>query len=89
MLLRQGSCIVHEEFRAEAPTGGTGAACESCAHCPWMAMNTLGTVLDVLTHGRNEIHIDNATRLAALIPLQRMLDFSKAASVNVWATGNA
>lgn len=38
---------------------------------------------------RNEIHIDNATRLAALIPLQRMLDFSKAASVNVWATGNA
>ena len=25
----------------EAPTGGKGATCVSCAHCPWMAMNGL------------------------------------------------
>ncbi len=25
----------------EAPTGGNGATCRSCAHCPWMAMNGL------------------------------------------------
>ncbi|MDP6189361.1 MAG: quinolinate synthase NadA [Gammaproteobacteria bacterium] len=25
----------------EAPTGGSGATCRSCAHCPWMAMNDL------------------------------------------------
>lgn len=73
----------------EAPTGGSGAACQSCAHCPWMAMNTLQQVADVLTHGRNEIHVTEVTRLAAMIPLQRMLEFSTAANVNVWATGNA
>ena len=73
----------------EAPTGGTGAACESCAHCPWMAMNDLHNVAEVLTRGGNEIHIPPAVRVAALIPLQRMLDFSKSLNVNVWASGNA
>ena len=24
----------------EAPTAGSGATCKSCAHCPWMAMNS-------------------------------------------------
>lgn len=73
----------------EAPTGGSGATCQSCAHCPWMAMNTLQLIADVLTHGRNEIHLDETTRVAALIPMLRMLEFSAAANVNVWATGNA
>ncbi len=73
----------------EAPTGGTGAACESCAHCPWMAMNDLHNIAQVLTHGGNEIHIAEATRTAALIPLQRMLEFSKTLNLNVWASGNA
>ena len=73
----------------EAPTGGAGAACESCAHCPWMAMNDLHNVAEVLTHGGNEIHIAPDVRIAALIPLQRMLNFSKSLNVNVWASGNA
>jgi quinolinate synthase len=73
----------------EAPTGGTGAACESCAHCPWMAMNDLHNVAEVLTHGGNEIHIAPDVRIAALVPLQRMLDFSKSLNVNIWASGNA
>jgi quinolinate synthase len=27
----------------EAPTAGNSATCKSCAHCPWMAMNSLQT----------------------------------------------
>ncbi len=36
----------------EAPTAGNGAACRSCAHCPWMAMNTLERTLKSLKEGR-------------------------------------
>src|SRR5690606_3452827 len=31
-----------------APTAGNSATCKSCAHCPWMAMNALDGVADVL-----------------------------------------
>jgi quinolinate synthase len=61
----------------EAPTGGTGATCASCAHCPWMAMNTLDKLEDVLKTGANEIHIDEAVRRKAVVSIQRMLDFAK------------
>mgnify|MGYP001066283543 CR=1 FL=1 len=32
----------------DAPTGGAGATCRSCAHCPWMAMNSLAQLDQVL-----------------------------------------
>ncbi len=32
----------------EAPTGGEGATCRSCTHCPWMAMNDLKAIADGL-----------------------------------------
>jgi quinolinate synthase len=32
----------------EAPTAGKGATCQSCAHCPWMAMNGLHNLIDTL-----------------------------------------
>ena len=60
----------------EAPTGGVGATCESCAHCHWMAMNTLAKVAEVLETGQNEIHVDPAIREKALISTQRMIDFA-------------
>jgi quinolinate synthase len=60
----------------EAPTGGVGATCESCAHCPWMAMNSLAKLADVLEHGNNEIHVDPAIREKALVSTQRMIDFA-------------
>jgi len=63
----------------EAPTGGVGATCESCAHCHWMAMNTLAKLADVLEHGQNEIHVDPAIREKALISTQRMIDFANKA----------
>ena len=44
----------------EAPTAGNGAACRSCAHCPWMAMNTLERTLECLQKGTNEIFVDPA-----------------------------
>ena len=73
----------------EAPTGGSGAQCRSCAHCPWMAMNGLQAIYNSLTEGMNnhEIHVDDALRHKALIPLNRMLDFS--ASLKAKAAGNA
>ncbi len=61
----------------EAPTAGKGAACRSCAHCPWMAMNGLENLRDVLSAKSQEVIVDAEIRLKALVPLQRMLDFSK------------
>jgi quinolinate synthase len=60
-----------------APTAGAGATCESCAHCPWMAMNALQNLEQVLIRGDQEIHIDPAIRERAVQPIQRMLDFAR------------
>lgn len=64
-----------KEFIA-APTGGSGATCRSCAHCPWMAMNGLENLLHVLETGDQEVHVDAALIEDARRPLQRMLDFN-------------
>ncbi|WP_462382507.1 quinolinate synthase NadA [Pseudomonas sp. Marseille-QA0892] len=71
----------------EAPTAGNGATCRSCAHCPWMAMNTLERLLVGLREGREEVHVDPALVPRAVKPLRRMLDFTAAAQAPV--TGNA
>lgn len=60
----------------EAPTGGSGATCRSCAHCPWMAMNTLDLLAQSLTSGSNEIFVPEQIIPQALKPLNRMLDFA-------------
>ncbi|MCB1639873.1 MAG: quinolinate synthase NadA, partial [Thiothrix sp.] len=61
----------------EAPTMGEGATCKSCAHCPWMAMNSLHNLLAVLEQGHNEIHVDESVRVKALRSTRRMLDFAR------------
>jgi quinolinate synthase len=66
----------HKMF-IEAPTGGQGATCKSCAHCPWMAMNGLKNLAEALETGANEVLIPETIRQRALIPLQRMVDFKK------------
>ena len=63
-----------------APTAGSGATCRSCAHCPWMAMNSLEKIIDALEidHLKKhhcEIHVDAELGKQAMLPLQRMLDF--------------
>ena len=48
---------VPDKILIEAPTAGEGATCRSCAHCPWMAMNELDGILQVLQHRDQEIHV--------------------------------
>ncbi len=73
----------------EAPTAGEGATCVSCAHCPWMGMNSLQNLSAVLESGENEIHIEPAIREHAVIPIQRMLDFAQQHGIGMKGTGNA
>ncbi len=62
----------------EAPTAGNSATCKSCAHCPWMAMNGLAGVAQVLETGANTIHVDPAIIPRARLPIDRMLAFTAA-----------
>ncbi|MFB8829453.1 quinolinate synthase NadA [Azotobacter sp. CWF10] len=71
----------------EAPTAGSGATCRSCAHCPWMAMNTLERTLASLRGGINEIFVDPVLIPRAVKPLARMLDFTHTARLKL--AGNA
>ncbi|WP_345867506.1 quinolinate synthase NadA [Shewanella algae] len=74
----------------EAPTGGEGATCRSCAHCPWMAMNGLKAIASALEsqdNSQHEIFVDEELRQGALVPLTRMLDFAK--TLNMQVKGNA
>lgn len=60
-----------------APTAGEGATCESCAHCPWMAMNSLQNLSALLDDtGRGEIQVDRHIGREARVAIQRMLDFA-------------
>ena len=61
----------------EAPTGGAGATCMSCAHCTWMAMNGLENLAHSLELGNNEIFVDETIRQQALKSVSRMMDFAK------------
>lgn len=65
-----------DKILLEAPNAGFGATCQSCAHCPWMAMNSLQNLASTLEQGDNEIHINPTISEKALIPVQRMLDFA-------------
>ncbi|MYN06915.1 quinolinate synthase NadA [Pseudoduganella aquatica] len=67
----------------EAPTAGNSATCKSCAHCPWMAMNGLQNLADVLENMKNEIHVDPAVGVQAKRSIDRMLDFAAARKAKV------
>ncbi|MFZ4287108.1 quinolinate synthase NadA [Variovorax sp. HJSM1_2] len=62
----------------EAPTAGNSATCKSCAHCPWMAMNSLADVARVLETGANEVLVNPDLGLRARVPIDRMLAFTAA-----------
>jgi len=72
-----------------APSAGAGATCESCAHCPWMAMNALTNLATALENGSNEIEIDPEIREHAVLPIQRMLDFAREHGVGPRSSGTA
>ena len=69
--------LLLKKILIEAPTGGEGATCISCAHCPWMAMNNLDNLIDTLINEKNEIKINEGIRKKAFISTNRMIDFAK------------
>jgi quinolinate synthase len=60
-----------------APTAGEGATCESCAHCPWMKMNDLQRLVNVLKSEQNEVIVDETIRSQAAIPIKRMIEYGQ------------
>ncbi|TAM90859.1 MAG: quinolinate synthase NadA [Candidimonas sp.] len=66
-----------------APTAGNSATCKSCAHCPWMAMNSLQGVAHALETGANEVHVDPDIGRRALVCIDRMLAFAAQRKANV------
>ncbi|OGT65766.1 MAG: quinolinate synthase [Gammaproteobacteria bacterium RIFCSPHIGHO2_12_FULL_45_9] len=60
----------------EAPTGGMGATCRSCGHCPWMSMNQLSAFEHMMQSAATEIIVPDAVIEKARMSLERMLTFS-------------
>ena len=60
----------------EAPTGGTGSSCKSCAHCPWMGLNSLKNLEHCTDELTNEINLDSTIIKKAKVPLDKMINFT-------------
>ena len=88
-ILHQMRIMSPDKIFLEAPTSGVGATCKSCSHCPWMAMNGLLNLAEVLESGRNEIHVDPEIIPRAVLPIQRMLAFAKEIGLPAKGIGNA
>ncbi|WP_419174958.1 quinolinate synthase NadA [Desulfosediminicola sp.] len=69
--------VAPDKVLLEAPTMGEGATCQSCARCPWMGMNSLQNLAEVLKNGSNEVEVSANLAAKARLPIQRMLDFAK------------
>lgn len=72
--------IIHQMEKASpektfVPAPGTDKGC-NCNICPYMKMNTLEKVRDCLKNLEPQIRMDEALRVRALKPLQRMLELS-------------
>ena len=67
-----------------APTAGKGATCRSCANCPWMAMNELEILAEVLDNPQGrEIVVEPTLGARAMQPLDRMLEFAQSLGTGV------
>ena len=74
----------------EAPTAGKGATCQSCAHCPWMAMNGLHNLVETLEGAPgHEVFVDPAIGQRAKLPIERMLEFAKSNLPTFQGSGDA
>ncbi len=73
----------------EAPTAGKSATCKSCAHCPWMAMNSLDKLAQVLETGAGEIHVAPDIIERARRPIERLLEFTAARNQQVLGNNDA
>ena len=84
-ILHKMQLAVPHKKLIEAPTAGNSATCKSCAHCPWMAMNGLRNLLQVLKEGTNEITVDTEIAQRAVVCIDRMLDFAAKKQVSLRA----
>jgi quinolinate synthase len=91
------SGIIHQMARRmpgvtfiEAPTAGKGATCQSCAHCPWMAMNGLHGLLETLegAPGR-EVLVDPDVGRRARVSIERMIEFANIHLPSLKGSGDA
>jgi quinolinate synthase len=60
----------------EAPTAGASATCKACAHCPWMAMNTMRRLVECLSGEAEPIELDPGVIRDARTCIERMLEFT-------------
>lgn len=72
--------ILHQMEKARPdgvylPLPGTGENC-ACNECPFMRLNTLEKIYLALRDMQPRLEMDEATRKAALVPLERMMDIS-------------
>jgi quinolinate synthase len=81
--------LAPDKILIEAPTVGEGATCVSCAHCPWMGMNSLHNLAQVLENGDQEIMVEPNLCKQAVRPIQRMLDFAREREIAMQGKGNA
>ncbi len=72
-----------------APTAGDSATCESCAHCPWMAMNSLRKLVHCLEKGSGEITLDPELGKRAYKPIKRLLNFAEQRDQVVYGNNDA
>ena len=88
-ILQKMRTLSPDKVFLEAPTAGDGATCISCSHCPWMAMNGLINLEEVLETGKNEIYVDAEIGKRAKFSIQRMLDFARQINLPARGIGNA
>lgn len=86
VLYKMKSASPNKEFLT-APTSGNSATCKSCAVCPWMAMNSLKKIANVLALETNEITVEETIAAQAQLSINRMLDFANNKQINVKASG--
>ena len=72
--------IIHQMEKAAPdkvffPVPGADGGC-SCSNCPFMALNTLEKIYLALLNNAPRIELPEPLRLAALKPLERMLEMS-------------
>ncbi|MFZ1546024.1 MAG: quinolinate synthase NadA [Candidatus Nitrotoga sp.] len=88
-ILHRMKALSPDKVFLEAPTAGDGATCTSCNHCPWMAMNGLLNLAQVLESGKNEVHVDPVIGRRAKAPIERMLNFARQIDLPTQGIGNA
>lgn len=81
--------IIHQMQKAAPektfiPAPGADGGC-SCSACPYMAKNTVEKIYLAMLNEAPRVEIPEELRLAALKPLERMLDYSKAIPIGTQA----